>query len=86
MSNTTTTTTAEPTPPPPLAYYWSKTTLCFYPEALQATYATANTWPADAVLVTAAAFATYGLAQAPMGQRRAAGSDGMPAWAATTGP
>ena len=83
MSETTTSPMPAANPQP--TYYWSKTTLAFYPSSLEAAYAAANTWPADAVPVPQATFAAFGLTQPPMGQQRAAGSDGLPTWAAATG-
>jgi len=64
------------------AYYWSKSTLSFYPSAWESAYTAAGNWPADAVVVTDAVFAAYGLASAPAGQKRGADSSGAPAWVA----
>ncbi|MBY4641646.1 hypothetical protein K6L44_16990, partial [Gluconacetobacter entanii] len=67
-------------------YYFSASTNAFYLASLRAQYATAGTWPADAVAVTDDTFATYGIATPPAGQARGVASDGTPTWIAAPTP
>ncbi|UMM08406.1 hypothetical protein MKW11_14655 [Gluconobacter frateurii] len=65
-------------------YYWSKSTLSFYPAVIKNSYVNAGTFPEDAVLVDDSVFHSYGLTSAPAGNTRGSGSDGLPAWVATS--
>lgn len=63
-------------------YYFSPTTLGFYPVALKASYVTAGTFPSDAVLVDDTVFTTYS-GNPPSGKKRGA-SGSVPAWVDAT--
>lgn len=60
-------------------YYFSPSTLAFYPEEIMALYEAAGTLPDDLVLVSDDAFATYS-GTPPEGKTRGTSDKGLPAW------
>ena len=60
-------------------YYFSPSTLGFYPEEMKPLYIAANTWPDDLVRVSDDAFLTYS-GMPPVGQTRGADENGQPVW------
>lgn len=61
------------------SYYFSPSTLAFYPEDLMSLYETAGTVPDDVLAVSDEIFATYSVAPPP-GKTRGATEEGQPAW------
>ncbi|HDL6888132.1 TPA: tail fiber assembly protein [Yersinia enterocolitica] len=60
-------------------YYFSATTLSFYPKELLAIYADAGTLPADLVEIDDDIYAQFSDIQ-PIGKKRGANKKGMPEW------
>ncbi len=60
-------------------YYFSPSTLGFYPEELMSLYVAAGTLPDDVLAVSDEIFATYSVAPPP-GKTRGATEKGHPAW------
>ncbi|AHM71630.2 tail fiber assembly protein [Yersinia hibernica] len=60
-------------------YYFSATTLSFYPKELLAIYADAGTLPADLVEIDDDIYAQFSDMQ-PIGKKRGANKKGMPEW------
>ncbi|AVU59591.1 tail fiber assembly protein [Escherichia coli] len=60
-------------------YYFSPSTLGFYPEEMKSLYIAANTWPDDLVGVSDDVFLTYS-GMPPEGQTRGADENGQPVW------
>lgn len=68
-------------------YYFSPTTLGFFPSFLEPFYKTSGSWPDDAVGVSDQDFATYASTEPPLGKKLGV-VNGQPAWVdipATTG-
>ncbi|MCV4306168.1 tail fiber assembly protein [Escherichia coli] len=61
------------------SYYFSPSTLAFYPEDLMSLYEAAGTVPDDIIAVSADVFATYS-GISPQGKTRGATEEGQPAW------
>ncbi|EOZ1555633.1 TPA: tail fiber assembly protein [Klebsiella quasipneumoniae] len=60
-------------------YYFSPSTISFYPEGISDLYKEAGTLPADITLVTDEAFAIYS-GVPPEGKKRGVSDDGLPVW------
>lgn len=60
-------------------YYFSPSTLAFYPEDLMLSYEAAGTLPDDIISVSGDMFATYS-GTPPQGKSRGATEDGQPTW------
>lgn len=60
-------------------YYFSPSTLGFYPEELMSLYVAAGTLPDDIISVSGDMFATYS-GTPPQGKTRGATEDGQPTW------
>lgn len=67
-----------------MSKYFSKTTGCFYPADMQATYIAAGTWPADAVAVSDAVFSA--MMARPTNKIIAADVNGLPVLTDPAGP
>ena len=61
-------------------FHYSPTRNAFYSEINHEQYVNADTWPDDAVAVNESVYMEFALADAPEGQMRVAGADGLPAW------
>lgn len=61
-------------------YFWSPSTLSFYPESLKPVYEQSGSWPSDAISVTQEERESYTTSDAPEGKVRGAGKNGRPAW------
>ncbi|WP_142971354.1 tail fiber assembly protein [Enterobacter hormaechei] len=61
------------------SYYFSRSTLAFYPEDLMPLYEAAGTLPDDIVAVSADVFDIYS-GISPQGKMRGATEDGQPTW------
>lgn len=62
-------------------FYYSATTNGAYPQSDIEIYKATGTWPDDAVLMSAEVFSEFFSELPPAGKMRAAGPDGLPAWA-----
>ena len=60
-------------------YYFSPSTLAFYPEDLMLLYEAAGTLPDDIISVPHEIFATYS-GEPPRGKKRGTTEDGLPTW------
>ncbi|MCH4024049.1 MAG: hypothetical protein LKH33_10295 [Acetobacter sp.] len=62
------------------SYYWSASTLSFYPMSLKSSYDAMKTWPTDAVGISDDVFKSYALTSPPDGKQRGVDANGMPTW------
>lgn len=63
-----------------MQYIFSPSRDAFFPLDWKSNYEAVGTWPNDGIEVTIAAFAEFGAAPAPAGQRRACAADGSMLW------
>lgn len=62
------------------AIHFSATTKGFYPAGRRKVYEAAESWPADAVLITSYEYETYGKGHPPAGMQLSADVEGRPCW------